>query len=664
MSDPLTIFLTIMAMLLITPLVSEWIHLPGIVGLIVGGMMVGPYGFKLLELSSSIEMLSTIGLLYLMFSAGLEVDLHQFKRVQNRAFVFGGLTYAIPQFMGMALGRTLGLSWLGAVLLGSAFSSHTLIAFPILTRLGIVRNEAVSVTVGATVFTDITAFLVLAMTLGFQGGHFSADFLIKLLIELGVLAVLVLWGFPRVGKLFLQRFHGRAIEFQFVLVVLFVIALLAEIIGVHAVVGAFLAGLAINATLPRQSAITSRVLFVGESLFIPIFLVHSGMITNPGAFLTSNNTILIGLGVSLVAYASKFVAAWLAARIFKYSIAEMWVIWGLSQAQAAVTIPTLVIGLQNGLFNDILFNAAIMMILFTSLTSPLIVQRYGRLIKPVEIRKERQDLFERVLVSIANPETQEHLVSLSSLVAHNRNGVLIALNVAQELNGNVLGLDEQRELLNRVPELLADPEAALELERRIDTSLAHGILRAAIELDASLIVMGWRGHPTMRHSILGSMIDEVVWKAKVPVLVGRITTPVNALQRVIVAIPQENLATGLVSLTLDLALTMAQALNVPLFILVRKTKFETITRALKNQKLDLAYKVTRLEGEAVRAISQQVNHQDLILVTELGAMKHFRRSLGSIPERLTRATASSIVFVHYPVAYHEIKGKPTTNLVV
>jgi Kef-type K+ transport system membrane component KefB len=345
--------------------------------------------------------------------------------------------------MGMALGRYLGLSWLGAVLLGSAFSSHTLIAFPILTRLGIVRNEAVSVTVGATVFTDITAFLVLAMILGFQGGDFSAGFLIKLLIELGVLAVLVLWGFPRVGKLFFQRFHGRAIEFQFVLVVLFVIALLAEIIGVHAVVGAFLAGLAINATLPHQSAITSRVLFVGKSLFIPIFLVHSGMITNPGAFLTSNNTILIGLGVSFVAYASKFVAAWLAARIFKYSIAEMWVIWGLSQAQAAVTIPTLVIGLQNGLFNDILFNAAIMMILFTSLTSPLIVQRYGRLIKPVEIRKERRDLFERVLVSIANPDTQEHLVSLSSLVSHNRNGVLIALNVAQELNGNVFGLDEQ-----------------------------------------------------------------------------------------------------------------------------------------------------------------------------------------------------------------------------
>jgi Kef-type K+ transport system membrane component KefB/nucleotide-binding universal stress UspA family protein len=655
MSDPLAIFLTIMAVLLITPLVSEWIHLPGIVGLIIGGMLIGPYGFNWIQTSSSIEMLSTIGLLYLMFSAGLEVDLHLFKRVRNRAFVFGILTYAVPQLVGLAFGRYLGLSWLGSVLLGSAFSSHTLIAFPVLTRFGIVRNEAVSVTVGATVFTDIAAFLVLAVILGLQGGDFSSSHLIKLFGELGILAILVLWGLPRLGKLFFRHFRGRALEFQFVLVVLFITALLAERIGVHAVVGAFLAGLAINATLPRHSAITSRVLFVGESLFIPIFLVHSGMITNPGAFLTSRDTILIGLGVSFVAYGSKFAAAWIAARLFKYSKAEMWVIWGLSQAQAAVTIPTLVIGLQIGLFNDVLFNAAIMMILFTSVTSPLLVQHYGRQIKPAATRKDRRDIFERVMVSIANPETQEHLIALASLLAHNRRGIMLALNVAQESNGLSVSLDQQRVLLDRVPELLADPEAAIELVRRIDTAPAHGILRAAIELEASLIVMGCRGHPSMRQSIFGSLLDEVVWKADVPVLVGRITTPVIAIQRVILAIPQEVLGPELVNLTLDLALTMAEALNVPLLVLVRPPKIEPINKSLKYHKHDQTFRVIALEGEPVRAISKQANHQDLILVTELGAMKRFRRSLGSIPERLTKASQFSIVFVHYPVAYHSHK---------
>ena len=652
MTDPLSTFLIIMAVLLITPLVSEWIHLPGIVGLIIGGILVGPYVFKLLPISSSIELLSTIGLLYLMFSAGLEVDLHLFKRVRKRALVFGVLTYTIPQLMGIALGPYLGLSWLGSLLLGSAFSSHTLIAFPLLTRLGIVRNEAISVTVGATVFTDITAFVVLAITLGLRDGDFSSGYLLRLFGELGILAILVLWGFPRLGKLFFSRFHGRAVEFQFVLVVLFVIALMAERIGVHAVVGAFLAGLAINATLPRHSAITHRVLFVGESLFIPIFLVHSGMLTNPVAFLSNSNTIMIGLGVSFVAYTSKFIAAWLVARIYKYSMPEMWVIWGLSQAQAAVTIPTLVIGLQIGLFPDILFNAAIIMILFTSLTSPLFVQRFGRLIKPAEPEKEKRDIFKRVLVSIANPETQEHLISLASLLAHNRNGSLLALNVAQELNGKVIGLDKQRELLDRVPELLSDPEAAVELERRIDKSPAHGILRSAIELDASLIVLGWRGHPSMRQSIFGSLLDDVLWKADVPVLVGRITTPINSIQRVILAIPQEVLATVLVNQTLDLTSTMCQALNVPLLILARQPKIDVINRSLNIKKPDLDYRVSGIKGEAVHAISQHVNHQDLILVTEVGAMKHYRRNLGSIPERLTKATQSSIIFVHYPAMYH------------
>lgn len=653
MSDPLSIFLTIMAVLLITPLVSEWVHLPGIVGLIVGGILIGPFGFNLLRPGSSIELLSMVGLVYLMFNAALEVDLLQFKRVYNKALVFGLLTYLIPQSMGLVLGRYLGLSWLGAFLLGSAFSSHTLIAFPILTRLGIVRNEAISVTVGATVFTDIAAFIILAMTLGLHGEDFSFSYLLGLFGKLGILAILVLWGFPRLGKLFFRRFHGSAIEFQFVLVVLFITALLAERIGVHAVVGAFLAGLAINATLPRHSPITHRVLFVGESLFIPIFLVHSGMITNPRAFLTTGDTMVIGLGVSFVAYTSKFAAAWLAARLYKYSPAEMMAIWGLSQAQAAVTIPTLIIGQQIGLFTDVLFNAAIMMILFTSITSPLLVQHYGRLIKPTESAQERRTIFERVMVSISNPETQQHLLALASLLAHNRNGVVLALNVAQEANDHVINLEKQRELLERVPDLIADPEAAIELVRRIDTAPAHGILRAAMELEASLIVMGWRGHPSMRQSIFGSLLDEVVWKAKVPVLVGRITTPINAIQRVILTIPQDVLAPSLVNLTLDLALTMAQALNVPLILLIRPPKIEFINRVLRNKKIDQGYQVIGMEGEAVRTISQNAHHQDLILVTELGAIKHFRRSLGSIPERITKATSSSIVFVHYPVSYYE-----------
>lgn len=641
-----------MAVLVFTPLISESLRLPGIVGLIIGGILIGPNGFGWLNNNSQIVLLSTIGLLYLMFSAGMEVDIHLFKRVRTRAFIFGLFTFLIPQIMGTAFGLWLGMNWLGAILLGSAFSSHTLIAFPILTRLGIVKNEAISVTVGATVITDIAAFVVLAVVLSLKEGALSPIYFVGLLAGLGLYAALILLGLPRLGKFFFRRFHGQAIEFQFVIMILFVSALLAELIGVHAVVGAFLAGLAINSSLPHQSAITNRVLFVGEALFIPIFLVHSGMITNPKAFLTSETTIMIGLGVTVIAYTSKFIAAWVVGRIYQYTKSETMTVWGLSQAQAAVTIPTLVLGLQGGLFDENLFNAAIMMILLTSISSPLIVQHFGKGLKSVDTDKGSNNIFEHLLVSVANPETQENLIALASLLTHNTKGTLLALNVAQEVRGQVIGLDHQRQILDRVPKLIEYPDAQVELVRRVNSSFASGILRAALEKEATSILLGWRGQPTVRQSIFGTVLDEVVWNAKVPVLVGRITTSINAIGRVILAIPQEILSGNLTTHTLDLTLAITQAINVPLLVLARKTNVDTLFSVLKQHNIDLSITVEPLEGDPVRVINNQVTTDALVIVTEMGTPKRYQRSLGSIPERLSKNPHASLLFVHFPSFRH------------
>ena len=285
LNEPVAFFLLIMSIILITPLLSERVKIPGIIGIIIGGMLIGPHGFGLIEAGDRMEFLSTIGLVYLMFSAGLEVDINQFLRVRGRSFVFGFFTFLLPQLMGMGLGYILGLEPLGMILLGSAFASHTLIAFPILTRLGITRNEAIAVTTGATVLTDIGAFIVLAVVLGAKTGGLQISYFVQLFLLLSVFTALIIFGLPRLGKYFFQRFSGRSIEFQFIIVVLFVAAFGAELIGVHEVVGAFLAGLAINATLPRHSPVTGHVLFMGESFFIPVFLLYSGMITDPLSFL-------------------------------------------------------------------------------------------------------------------------------------------------------------------------------------------------------------------------------------------------------------------------------------------------------------------------------------------------------------------------------------------
>src|SRR5215208_4831347 len=208
LNEPVVFFLLIMSIILVTPLLSERVHLPGIIGIILGGMLIGPHGFHLIEAGDRMVFLSTIGLVYLMFSAGLEVDINQFMRVRSRSILFGLITFLLPQLMGMGLGRLLGLSWLGAILLGSAFASHTLIAFPILTRLGVTRNEAVAVTAGATVLTDIGAFIILAVVLGAKSGGLNFGYFLQLFILLSLFTLAIILGLPRLGKVFFQRFSG------------------------------------------------------------------------------------------------------------------------------------------------------------------------------------------------------------------------------------------------------------------------------------------------------------------------------------------------------------------------------------------------------------------------------------------------------------------------
>lgn len=648
LNEPVAIFLVLMAVILITPMLSERIRLPGIVGIILGGMLIGPHGINLLSVDGPIEFMATAGLVYLMFSAGLEVDIRLFKKVSGRALVFGVLTYMVPQLLGTGLGQLLGLNWLGSILLGSAFSSHTLIAFPIVTRLGVARNEAVAVTAGATVLTDITAFLVLAFVLGAQKQSLQAGFFIQLIVLLGVYAALLLFGLPRLGKFFFRRFTGRAVEFQFVLVILFVSALVAMKIGVHEVVGAFLAGLAINATLPHRSPVIGHVLFIGESLFIPVFLLYSGMLTDPLVFLKGWDVVLIGIGVTLVAYVSKFVAAWITARIYHYTRAELWTAFGLSHAQAAVTIPTLVIGLSIGLFSTELFNAAILMILFTSITSPLVVQKFAPQLANGHDEEEKSPLFGRILVPVANPQTQEQLVTLGGILASAHKGQLLVLNVVSEINGKGFTQQAQRDTLAKVPEMLNDPEVNLKLIPRVDQSFAKGILHTAVEREASLILMGWRGTPTLQHSLLGTVLDEVIWSTSLPVLVGKLSVSINSMRRVVVVIPSQSLPPGALHRTLEVVVTLSQALNVPALALVGKTYEETFNRLVADHNAGEVLTVEPVKGNMLRSVLAEVNEADMIVVPSSGSRKQFLASLGDLPERLTQTTEGNVMVLHYP----------------
>lgn len=645
--EPVAFFLLVMSIILITPILSERVRLPGIVGIILGGMLVGPYGLGLLESGDRMEFLATIGLVYLMFSAGMEVDVHQFVRVRNRAIIFGLLTFIFPTLMGMGLGWLLKLNLLGMILLGSAFASHTLIAFPILTRFGVTRNEAVAVTAGATVLTDIGAFVVLAVVMGARSGGLEAGYFLRLFGLLAVFGLLVILGLPRLGKWFFRRFTGRAVEFQFVLVVLFVSALSAELIGVHEVVGAFLAGLAINATLPRHSPVSGHLLFVGESFFIPIFLLYSGMMTDPLAFVRDGRTIVVALGVIVVAYISKLAAAWLTGRIFRYSKHEFWTTYGLSHAQAAVTVPTLVIGLQIGLFDTTLFNAAILMILTTSITSPMLVQRFASGLRQTDEEEPASPIFGRILVPLANPQTQENLIMLGSLLANASGGKLVALHVAREVDGHVEGLEHQRELLERVPAILGDPQAQVELLPRVSTSYARGILHAAVEQKATLILMGWRGKRTLQQSILGSILDEVIWGSDMPVMVGKLPQPINSVRRVVLILPADVLAPNVLRRMLEANFALAKALNVPLHIMANAGDLKRVTALVEDFDSERPCQVQEYKGGLKLDSLEETRKTNFLVVPGFGSRKRYLASVGDLPERLASAYDGNIAILHF-----------------
>jgi nucleotide-binding universal stress UspA family protein len=485
------------------------------------------------------------------------------------------------------------------------------------------------------------------VVLGANTGRLEVGYFLQLVVLLSLFTLAIVFGLPRLGKFFFQRFNGRAVEFQFVLVVLFVSALTAELIGVHEVVGAFLAGLAINATLPRHSPVTGHVLFMGESFFIPVFLLYSGMITDPLTFLESPQTMLVALGVTVVAYVSKFVAAWITARIFHYSRAEFWTTYGLSHAQAAVTIPTLVIGLKTGLFDTTLFNAAILMILLTSITSPLLVQRFAPKLQQVGEAEKPLPLFGRILVPVTDPQTQEYLLELASLLAKAGHGTLMALNVALDERGQVYEVQRQKELLGRVPEILSDPETQIELIPRLANSYAQGILQTSQERNVSLILMGWRGQRNLQQSILGSVLDEVIWGSDTPVIVGKLSQPLNGMRRVLLILPARVLAPVVLRRMLEANFTLSKALNVPLDILADGSYLEQVRGMVIEIEPDHPCSVKQMFGELRPKDLEKQAGSDLLVVPGFGSRQRFLSSLGNLPERLAASFSGNLIILHF-----------------
>ncbi len=435
--EPIFTFALLLAIILLVPPIFEKIKLPGLVGLLVAGVIFGSSGLGLLNSKSeTMILLADIGKIYLMFVAGLEIDLEQFRRTKNRSMTFGFATFAIPLLGGILVGRVFGFGWNTAVLIGSLLASHTLLAYPIVKRLGVVNDEAVTVTIGATIFTDIGALLVLAICLGVNKGDFTAVDLGILLGSLAVYTLVVLFGLDRLGRAFFRRSkNDQGNQFLFVLLSLFVASVGAEAIGIEKIVGAFLTGLAVNDVI-GDGPVKEKVEFVGSVLFIPIFFVDMGLLLDLNAFQDVFRSIGIPLSIVGTLLLSKFLAAWVAKLAYRYSWQQAITMWSLSLPQVAATLAAALVGFQAEIINERVFNSVILLMLVTSIAGPLITSRFAAGLTSNDlIESEASDLElklkdrYKVVVPVYNPSTERYLLELASLLAKKNEGAIVPLAI-------------------------------------------------------------------------------------------------------------------------------------------------------------------------------------------------------------------------------------------
>lgn len=549
--NPVLRFLVILLIILLAPIISNKLKIPHILGLIVAGAIIGPNGLNLLTRDSSIILSGTAGLLYIMFLAGLEIDLNEFRKNSSKSLVFGMFTFIIPMALGTFTGiYILKFSVLSSVLLASMFASHTLLAYPILSRLGVIKNRAVNIAVGGTLITDTLALLVLAVIVGLANGDVTPAFWTKLSVSIIVFGLIVLFLFPIAGRWFFKKYDDNISQYIFVLVMVFLGSVLAEAAGIEAIIGAFLTGLALNRLIPSTSPLMNRIEFVGNAVFIPFFLIGVGMLVDYKAFVKDTNTIFVAAVMTVVATVAKFLAAWFTQKTYRLSVDERRLIFGLSNAQAAATLAAVLVGYNvilgqtpNGepirLLNDSVLNGTIIMILVTCTIASFAAQKGGKNISLQESATEEtssDDFFEKFLIPVSNPATIDELINLSSVLrSKNNKKELYALNVIEKDSPE--SMIKARKLLDKAEFAASGSDIQLNKLLRYDINLVNGITGVIKEQNITDLILGLHVKTSISESFLGKLTEGVLHKCDTTTFIYKPSQPVSTIKRHLIVIP-------------------------------------------------------------------------------------------------------------------------------
>lgn len=569
LTNPVLKFLILLSVMLFVPILFSRIKIPPLLGLIIAGAFLGQNGTHLLERDNSIILSGTAGLLYIMFLAGLEIDLKEFKKNSQKSIVFGLFTFLIPMILGyLSAFYILHFSVLTSVLLASMFASHTLLAYPMVSKLGVSKNRAVTVAIGGTLITDTLALLVLALIVGMTKGNVNAVFWIRLLISLLVFGIIVLYIFPLIARSFFKRFHDNVSQYIFVLVIVFLGAFLSELAGIEPIIGAFLSGISLNRLIPSTSPLMNRIEFVGNAIFIPFFLIGVGMLIDYKVFFKDFETIKVGVLMIIVATLSKYLAAYFTQKTYKFTLDERRVIFGLSNAQAAATLAAVLVGynIEIGktatgetirLLNENVLNGTILMILVTCTIASFIAQKGAKNIAlaekeqthkkertPNQILKKVALQQERILIPVSNIDTTDELINLSISIKSTQNKKnLYALSIITD--SNLINADEADNANKKASKVLQKASVAasatdtvLNEILRYDINIVNGISSVIKENKITDLILGLHHKGGISDSFLGNLTEGILKTSNTTTFIYKPFQPLSTLKRHVIIIPK------------------------------------------------------------------------------------------------------------------------------
>lgn len=659
--NPVLVFSVILFIILLSPILLRKLKIPAIIGLILSGVIVGPHGLNILEQNSAVTLFSTIGLLYIMFIAGLELDLKEFQQHRNKSLVFGTLTFMIPLIIGLPVCYYfLDYSFTASLLISSMFSTHTMVSYPIVSRFGISKNEAVAITVGGTILTDTAVLILLAIILSSNTGGLSLQFWIQLAGALAVFSGIMFWVIPKIAVWFFQKLESeKTSHYIFVLSVVFFAAFLAEIAGIEPIIGAFVAGLALNKLIPYSSTLMNRIEFIGNAIFIPFFLISVGMLVDLSVVMKGPTAVIIAATLSVVALVGKWLAATATGSVFKYSRSQKKLIFGLSSSHAAATLAVIMVGFQTGIIGEYVLNGTILLILITCLVATLVTENASRQIVTQEKEDAQSDYpvydGEHIMIPIANMENMETLLEFASFVKNpkSQNPITILSVVPNDEEAERNLMRARKNLQSLAKQALAN-ETKVKIIATIDHNIAGGIVRASREAMTDTIMIGWPRKTGLVERFIETKTASIISRTSKAIYICDFRNQLIGHDRIVVVCPPlGELEPGFeVWLPKINSLSKELSLNV-LFHCNRNTR-DAINEhfRLRRQKNGFSFSED-FDLTDIRILRELVKPESLLIyVSARRASVSYDKFMENIPDRLEKEFPTNSKVVIYPRTRH------------